>query len=108
MIFGLLVTATLATLVVGVICYAMHLKNSYLVLSLQFLGSFLATYGIAYWMGKGVFTEAYIAGVCAVLSLVVFGLLAFLRSTIGPLDTREPGPLGVKLSRDHRRHQGHT
>ncbi|MBC7533729.1 MAG: hypothetical protein H7318_19350 [Oligoflexus sp.] len=109
MIFGLLVTAILVTLTVGVICYALKMKNSYLVLMLQFLISFAASYGVAYWMGKGVFTEGYIAAVCAVISLVIFALLLFLRKTIGPLDSREPGPLGAKLTRDQsRHHHGHT
>lgn len=104
MIYGLLVTATLVTLVVGIVCYMMKMKNSYLVLLLQFLMSFAASYGVAYWIGKGVFTEGYIAAVCAVISLVIFGLLLLLEKTIGPLDTREPGSLGVKMTRDQRRH----
>lgn len=103
MIYALLVTATLVTLAVGILCHVLKVKNSYLVLGIQFVSTFAASYGVTYWLGKGVFTNGYMAAVCAVISLAIFGLLLFLRETIGPLDTRESGPLGIKLSKDPSR-----
>ncbi len=103
MIYALMLTATLVTLLVGILCYALKMKNTFLVLLLQFASSFAASYGVAYWLGKGVFTNTYIAAVCAVISAVIFGVLYLLRQTIGPLNNREPGPWGEKMGRDHSR-----
>jgi len=105
MIYALMVTATLVTLLVGVACYALKVKNTFAVLLLQFGISFAASYGVAYWLGQGVFTNAYIAAVCGVITLVIFGVLFFLQQTIGPLNNRKPGPIAEKMSRDHSRNQ---
>ncbi|RYZ76414.1 MAG: hypothetical protein EOP04_32105 [Proteobacteria bacterium] len=111
MIYALMVTATLAALIAGIACYALKVKNSYVVLLIQFLASWAGSYGIAYWMGKGVFTNAYIAGVSAILSVVIFGVLFLARKLLGPLNSRREGSWAKKLnSHPHNpgRHQKHT
>lgn len=106
MIYALLVTATLSSLFAGIVLYGLKVRNTYAILLLQFLVSFGASFGIAYYIGNGVFTTEYIAGVCAIVSLVIFGVLYFLRQTIGPLENRRPGPIGQKMQHPHQR--GHN
>ncbi len=106
MIYALLVTATLSSLFTGIVLYGLKVRNTYAILLLQFLASFGASFGIAYYIGEGVFTTGYIAGVCALVSAVIFGVLYFLHKTIGPLENRAPGPLGRKLQHPHQRGQG--
>ncbi|MBC7659118.1 MAG: hypothetical protein H7249_05355 [Chitinophagaceae bacterium] len=101
MIFGLMVIATLAALFSGILCKVINLKNSYVVLLVQFLFTFGVSYGTAYWMGKGVFTNGYIALVCAVISVVIYGVLFLAQKLLGPLDSRKPGTWAIKLNHHH-------
>ncbi|RZA24371.1 MAG: hypothetical protein EOP10_10095 [Proteobacteria bacterium] len=105
MIYALLVTATLSALFAGIILYGLKVRNSYAILLVQFLVSFGASFGVSYYLGKGVFTTEYIAGICALVSLVIFGVLYFLYKTIGPLENRSPGTLGQKMQNPHQRGQ---
>lgn len=106
MIYALLVTATLSALFAGIALYALKVRNTYAILLLQFLVSFGASFAVAYYINAGVFTTEYIAGVCAIVSLVIFGVLYLLHKTIGPLENRTPGTLGQKMQHPHQR--GHN
>lgn len=103
MIYALLVTATISSLFCGIVLYGLKVRNTYAILLAQFLVSFGASFGVAYYIGAGVFTTEYIAGICALVSLVIFAVLYFLHKTIGPLENRSPGPLGQKMQHPHQR-----
>ena len=107
MLFGLIVTATLAALFAGIMCYVLKVTNSYLVLLIQFLVSWGASYGIAYWLSQGVFTEGYIALVCAVISTIIFAVLLLAQKLLGPLNSRRPGSLAKKLQQHHHKRHHH-
>jgi uncharacterized membrane protein len=103
MIYALLVTATLSALFAGIALYGLKVRNTYAILLTQFLVSFASSFGVAYYLGKGVFTTEYIAGICALVSVVIFAVLYFLHKTIGPLENRAPGTLGQKMQKPHQR-----
>ncbi len=100
MLYPMLITATLAAFLAGGLCYLAKIKNSFAVLGIQFVVSFIITYGVSYYLARDVYKNSTIAITCAAISLVIFFTELVLRRTIGPLDSREPGTIGKNLDKN--------
>ncbi len=103
MVFALLVTASLSSILAGFVLFALSVRNTYAILLAQFIVSFASSFGMAYYVGNGSIGTAYIAGVSGIVSAVIFSVLYFLHKTIGPLEDRSPGPIGRKMQHSHQR-----
>ena len=102
--YAMLVTATLTILLVAALCYALKIRNTYVVLGLQFILSFAATYSLTHYVAGDMYHYGAIALICAVICLFIFGFSYFLKKTVGPLENRRTGPEETRRQEFLKRH----
>jgi len=97
MLWALMIVAMFVSIMVGLACFFLKVKNFPLVLTLQFFASFGATYGLAYAFA-GSLNQAGMDSVlqtCAGISLFIVILNMIFRHYLGSWYDRRPGP-GMK------------